>query len=86
SAFLAYLDAAWTDADYTLIPYTRLGDPIVGEENTAPPGVTPWWVHTPPLHRSHQEAYLDPRICADLLRRLRGETPYTSAPATALPE
>lgn len=86
SAFLTYLDAAWSDAGYTLTPYTRLDDPIVGERNTSPPGVTPWWVHTPFLHRAHQEAYLDPRICADLLRRLRGETPYTTSPAAALPE
>lgn len=86
SEFLAHLDAALASSDYKLVPYTRLDDPIVGEQNTAPTGATPWWVHTPFLHRAHQEAYVDPRICADLLRRLRGETPYTTLPAAALPE
>jgi len=85
SDFLAYLDEQWPDVEYTLTAYTRLGDPIVGEQNTAPPGQIPWWVNTPFLHRAHQEAYCDPRIEADILRRLRGEPPFTAAPATPLP-
>ena len=32
------------------------------------------------------EAYKDPRILADLAKRLRGETPYTTEPAAPLPE
>lgn len=86
SEFLAYLDRAFADAEYTLTPYTRLNDPIVGSENTAPPGLTPWWVDTPPQRRSHQEAYRDPRIRADILLRLSGETPLTKPPAAALPD
>lgn len=86
SDFLRHLDEALADADYTLTAYTRLGDPIVGTTRTAPLGVTAWWVDTPFLHRSHQEAYRDPRIRADILRRLRGETPLTRGPAAAFPE
>lgn len=86
SPFLVHLDEHLAEAEYTLIPYTRLGDPIVGEINTAPPGATPWWVATPPLHRAHQEAYRDPRIRADILLRLRGETPLTTTPPAPLPD
>ena len=85
SAFLTHLDEALPNAPYTLTPYTRLRDAIVGEANTAPAGVTPWWVDTPPLSRGHQEAYRDPRIRADILRRLRGESPLTISPAAPLP-
>lgn len=86
SAFLASLDAAAPEAGYALVPYTRLDDPIIDSTQTAPPGVTPWWVDCPPLHRSHQEAYRDPRIRADILRRLRGEKPLTQEPAADFPE
>ncbi|MEO0514842.1 MAG: hypothetical protein AAF086_06050 [Planctomycetota bacterium] len=86
SGFLVHLDRVLPNAGYRLVPYTRLGDPVVGSERTAPAGIHPWWVDTPPLHRSHQEAYRDPRIRADILRRLRGETPLTTEPAAALPE
>ncbi|MEM9418498.1 MAG: hypothetical protein AAGA25_05505 [Planctomycetota bacterium] len=86
SAFLDHLDDALAEASYTLIPYTRLDDDIVGSDRTAPEGRTPWWVDTPPLHRAHQEAYRDPRIRADILLRLRGEKPLVSGDAAALPE
>ncbi|MBB6431674.1 esterase/lipase family protein [Algisphaera agarilytica] len=86
SAFLAHLDECLAEARYTLIPYTRLDDPIVGSERTAPAGLTPWWVDTPPLHRSHQEAYRDPRIRADILRRLRGEETLVAGEPAAFPE
>lgn len=86
SDFLAYLDEQLPEAGYTLTAYTRLQDPIVGSARTAPAGVNPWWVDNPPLHRAHQEAYRDPRIRADILRRLRGETPLTRDPAAPLPE
>jgi len=35
------------EIDYELVPYARLCDTAVGEQNTAPPGYTPWWVPTP---------------------------------------
>ncbi|MEO1236636.1 MAG: hypothetical protein AAFX76_07590, partial [Planctomycetota bacterium] len=86
SDFLGRLDAALADADYALTPYTRLGDWVVGPENTAPPGRNPHWVPTPVLHRQHQEAYRDPRIRADILRRLRDESPLTTEPPAPLPD
>jgi hypothetical protein len=71
--------------DYLIIPYARSGDWVIGDDNAAPPGVVPWWVPTPPLHRPHQEAYRDARIEADILRRLRGEPPWTTDPPTDWP-
>lgn len=86
SDFLAYLDADLPQADYSLTAYTRLYDPIVGESRTAPPGINPRWVDPPLLHPSHTGAYRDPRIRADILRRLRGEPALTTTPAAPLPE
>ncbi len=86
SEFLAELDAALPDADYTMYNYTRLGDWIVGVENAAPPGQTAWWVPTPPASFSHLGAATDPRIMADIARRLRGDPPLTTEPPTPLSE
>lgn len=71
--------------DYPVIPYTRLGDEIVGSANTAPKGQTPWWVPNRPFQFSHLQAYADPRILADIARRLRDEPTFTHAPPAALP-
>ncbi len=71
--------------DYQLTCYTRLDDITVGEENAAPAGVPLWWVPTPSGEWSHMAAFDDPRIQADIARRLRGETPWTTSPATPLP-
>ena len=43
SKFLAELDEALPSAEYDMYSYARLGDWIVGVENTAPPGRTAWW-------------------------------------------
>lgn len=85
SPFLARLDGAWPGRRYRCVAYTRLNDPIVGTAHTAPPGTTPYWVAAPPLARSHQKAYRDPRIVADILCRLRGDTPLTAEISTPLP-
>ena len=85
SPFLTRLDQVWPARRYDFVAYTRLHDPIVGTANTAPPGVTPYWVAAPPLARSHQEAYRDPRIVADILRRLRGNVPLTAEIPVPLP-
>lgn len=85
SAFLNQLNAAGQRADYELYPYTRLGDLVVGEENTAPPGMKPWWVATPFLQFSHLNSMRDPRILADIARRLRGQKPFTTSPPAELP-
>lgn len=86
SAFLASLDDALPDAAYTMYSYTRLGDWIVGAENAAPAGQTAWWVPTPPLALAHVGAATDPRIMADIARRLRGEPPLATDPPAPLPE
>jgi len=83
--FMQALDAHLANADYSVIPYVRLNDLIVGEFNAAPHGHHPHWLKPTPFTRSHADAYRDPRIVADLARRLRGETPYTTK-AAALPE
>ena len=83
SPFLAALDAQ--KPDYQIIPYVRLDDGVVGEENSAPPGQTAWWVPNKPFNSAHMSAKGDSRILADIARRLRGEMPFTTEPAADLP-
>ena len=88
SDFLRALEAAearTTADDYDLLPYVRLGDGVVGAANAAPVGVRPWWVANRPLQPAHAAASLDPRVRADVARRLRGEEPFTKAPAAGFP-
>lgn len=85
SAFLRGLDNALAEADYELVPYVRLGDGIVGQDNAAPAGKWAWWVPTPAFSLAHIQASRDSRIIADIARRLRGEAPWTTAPAAAPP-
>ena len=86
SAFLEELARSDAAASYTVYPYVRLGDGIVGEENAAPPNQVPMWLPTPFFELSHVGAIGDPRILADIARRLRGEKPYAILPRTPLPE
>jgi pimeloyl-ACP methyl ester carboxylesterase len=86
SAFLALLNGMPAETDPELFCYARLGDGVVGEENAAPPGRTPWWVANIPLHSSHLHADSDPRILADIALRLRDETPFTTDPPAPLPD
>ncbi|MBX3403729.1 MAG: hypothetical protein KF699_10005 [Phycisphaeraceae bacterium] len=83
SAFLCALDEC--EQGFEVLPYCRLGDWIVGCENAAPPGRTAWWVPNQPLQFGHLDAHKDPRILADIARRLRGEEPFTTLPAADLP-
>ena len=85
SDFLEQLDAHWPKRDYELYPYVRLGDFVIGSENAAPPGEKPWWLDNQPLTLPHMGAYSDPRILGDIVRRLRGEEPYTTEPREPLP-
>lgn len=85
SAFLKQLDLQLPEADYELYTYSRLDDLIVGTENAAPLGANPWWVANPPFSLAHVEACKDPRILADIARRVRGETPFATSPAAPLP-
>jgi len=71
--------------DYELVCYARLDDVTVGEEFAAPEGHELWWVPTPSGEWAHMAAFKDPRILADIARRLRGEPPLTHSPAAPLP-
>jgi hypothetical protein len=82
SEWLARFNAS--TPDYPIYSYVRLGDNVIGFANAAPPGRLPWWVGTPPLGDPHNGAFADPRIIADIARRLRDETPLTTEPAAAL--
>src|SRR5688572_22449858 len=66
------------------VVYARLGDEVVGEQNAAPPGQTPYWLSKRIF--SHASAYSDTRILADIARRLRDEEPFTRAPAAPVPD
>ncbi len=76
SDFLAALDRDLAAASYEVYPYARVGDLVVGTENTAPTGRGPWWVVGGPLVLSHLGAGHDPRILADIARHLRGDPPF----------
>jgi pimeloyl-ACP methyl ester carboxylesterase len=83
SAFYRELWSKTCDAE--IVPYTRLHDWFVGEEHTAPPGRVAWWLDKSPLETAHVQIVLDGRVLADVARRLRGETPFTTNPPAALP-
>ena len=85
SQFLHELNNDESSQQIEIVPYSRLGDMIVGIENTAPPGRNPWWMPNEPLEPAHVFAPGDPRILADICRRLRGESPFTRTPAAPLP-
>lgn len=86
SAFLKKLDEALAAAPYELYCYVTLGDFIVGAKNAAPPGEAPWWTAGRLLQPAHFSAWYDPRIIADIARRLRGEEPWATHPPAPLPE
>ena len=85
SPFLRALARREAAGDYELYPYVRLGDCIVGDTNAAPAGVTPLWLPNLPLEDAHLAAWADPRIVADIARRLRGERPFATEPPQPLP-
>jgi pimeloyl-ACP methyl ester carboxylesterase len=70
---------------YPVFAYVRLGDKPVGEQNTQVAGNPLWWVSTLPMTNPHADAYQDPRIRADIARRLRRDPPLTSLPPAPLP-
>jgi hypothetical protein len=78
-------EATTTADDYELVPYVRLGDRIVGAHNAAPAGTNAWWLPNQPLNLAHFAVNRDPRVRADVARRLRGETPLTKTPPAAVP-
>jgi hypothetical protein len=85
SEFLQRLDAALPQADYQIYSYVRLNDGVVGAANAGPVGTHPWWVAHQPFQGGHISAHHDPRIIADIMRRLRGEKPFATEPPAPLP-
>ena len=89
SAFLAELNRRAPKpgdrAYYETQCYARLDDRVVGVVNAGLPGRYPWWVSNLPGERGHADAFKDPRILADIARRLRGEIPYTIEPPIRAP-
>lgn len=82
SEFLNRLNAGLPTAKYELVCYARLRDSWVGATNAAPPGRQPYWLSGARIG-SHVMISTDPRIQADIARRLRGEAPL--ALATSMP-
>ncbi len=80
------LDAAWEaePGTYEIVDYVRLGDPWVGPRNAQFPGTTVRWVHNTATEDAHH-GFHDPRIIADIARRLRGEPPHSTDPPAPLP-
>jgi len=83
SQFLNRLNAA--EPAYAGYAYIRLGDRTIGEANAHLPGQEAWWVSTPAFSIAHGRAHADPRILADIARRLRGEPPLATEPPAPLP-
>ncbi len=83
SPFVARLNA--TPPAYPVCSYVCLGDEAVGPGNASLPGTPPWWVTGPAVGSAHDWAFLDDRIVADIVARLRGDPPFSSVPATPLP-
>jgi hypothetical protein len=73
----------------TLFPiycYAMLDDIVIGEQYCAPPMQRAWWVSRWIFFDSHAwSCWRDPRIRADIVRRLRYETPLTIDPPAPLP-
>lgn len=86
SKALETLAASDVASGYEMYPYARLHDRIVGVANTAPPGQTPIWMPAKAFQDGHSDIWRDPRVLADICRRLRGETPYATEPRAALPD
>ncbi|MEX2212732.1 MAG: hypothetical protein WD768_01305 [Phycisphaeraceae bacterium] len=86
SRVLQLLDSQLDHLPYKIIPYVRLGDTMIGSENAAPWGYDAWWVQNYTVDSPHFNSSNDPRILADVLRRLRDETPYTTWPPTPMPK
>lgn len=86
SPFLTQLNDPSHPPEYPIIPYVRLADITVGEKNAAPPGQTPIWLNKGLLESAHAGVVNDPRIAADVCRRLRGEASFVTEPRAPLPD
>lgn len=73
-------------AGYPIVPYVQWGDSVVGIENAAPKGQACLWTSRGVCPLPHIAAVLDPRIQADIARRLRGEAPHAMERLEPRPE
>ena len=85
SSFITRLNRAHAVQSFPVIPYTRVPDSHVGSANTAPPGQTPIWMPSRPFEETHVGIMTDPRVAADVARRLRGEEPFAMPVRAPLP-
>jgi hypothetical protein len=85
SPFLQSLERSDAFALYTTVSYVHLYDNTVGSENAALPGSRAYWLTDAFWVPPHLGALFDPRILADIARRLRDEEPLTAATPTTLP-
>ena len=72
------------DADYNIVAYGRLGDFWVGVDNVSATGYPFYWLPNRGFEDAHH-GFNDPRIIADIAKRLRGEKPFTTSPPAPLP-
>jgi len=72
SAWLAALDKALVDREWSMVCYAHLNDRMVGATRTAPPGMVQLWTRGVRVF-SHYATTQDRLILVDLARRLRGE-------------
>jgi pimeloyl-ACP methyl ester carboxylesterase len=79
SEFLKKLAQTDQGAKYQIYPYSREDDTVVGAQYAAPPGHKPFTVPNEPFQPAHVGAATDPRILADVLRRLRDEKPFATS-------
>lgn len=85
SDFLTDL-ARHDDASIEVWSYVRMGDGIVGAQNAGWRGQPPHWLSDLAFSWAHADAAKDPRILADIARRLRGEDAYATIPPADLPD
>lgn len=48
-------------------------DFVIGAENAAPEGESPWWLPGPTLRLAHLGAMANPQFLAEIARHLRSE-------------
>jgi hypothetical protein len=78
------IEAYFKPGDYRIEDYGRLGDPWVGVENATVPGHYIRWLPNTTFGDAHL-GFLDPRIVADIVKRIRGEEPFSTDTPAPIP-
>ncbi|MEM1422876.1 MAG: hypothetical protein AAGH64_02625 [Planctomycetota bacterium] len=86
SPLLRRIDASLDDLGYEMLCYVRIGDGVVGHENASPVGWPVLWLPNEAYQFAHLGAGTDPRILADIARRLRDQPAYADTAGSPLPE